>query len=55
MNRAQKNMGGGVLGIGSSKKMINSEKPKVRFKDMAGNKEAKEEVQEVVEFLKKPR
>ena len=30
--------------------MINSEKPNVTFDDMAGNKEAKEEVQEVVDF-----
>ena len=45
---------GGILGIGSSKKMINSEKPNVKFDDMAGNKEAKEEVQEVVDFLKSP-
>ena len=55
--RMQKSMGGGsggILGIGSSKKMINSEKPNVKFDDMAGNKEAKEEVQEVVDFLKAP-
>ena len=52
--RMQKSMGGGsggILGIGSSKKMINSEKPNVKFDDMAGNNEAKEEVQEVVDFL----
>ena len=56
-NRMQKSMGGGgggILGMGSSKKMINQEKPKVRFDDMAGNKEAKEEVQEIVEFLRNP-
>ncbi|WP_419770453.1 MAG: ATP-dependent zinc metalloprotease FtsH [Candidatus Marinarcus sp.] len=55
--RMQKSMGGGgggLLGIGSSKKMINSEKPNVTFDDVAGNKEAKEEVQEVVDFLKSP-
>jgi cell division protease FtsH len=55
--RMQKSMGGGsggILGIGSSKKMINSEKPNVKFEDMAGNKEAKEEVQEVVDFLSDP-
>ncbi len=55
--RMSKSMGGGsggILGIGSSKKMINSEKPNVTFDDMAGNKEAKEEVQEVVDFLKEP-
>ncbi|QKF58628.1 ATP-dependent zinc metalloprotease FtsH [Aliarcobacter lanthieri] len=57
VKRMQKSMGGGsggILGIGSSKKMINSEKPNVKFDDMAGNKEAKEEVQEVVDFLKAP-
>jgi len=47
-------MGGGILGMGGSKKMINSEKPNVKFEDMAGNKEAKEEVQEIVDFLKSP-
>ena len=46
--------GGGLLGMGNAKKMINSEKPNVKFKDMAGNKEAKEEVAEIVEFLKNP-
>ncbi|RXJ96810.1 cell division protein FtsH [Arcobacter sp. AHV-9/2010] len=57
VKRMQKSMGGGsggILGIGSSKKMINSEKPNVKFADMAGNKEAKEEVREVVDFLKSP-
>ena len=55
--RMSKSMGGGsggILGIGSSKKMINSEKPNVTFDDMAGNQEAKEEVQEVVDFLSAP-
>ncbi len=55
--RMSKSMGGGsggILGIGSSKKMINSEKPNVKFEDMAGNQEAKEEVQEVVDFLSAP-
>jgi len=52
--RMSKNMGGGILGMGGSKKMINSEKPKVKFEDMAGNKEAKEEVTEIVDFLKDP-
>ncbi len=49
-----KSMGGGILGMGGSKKMINSEKPDVKFSDMAGNKEAKEEVTEIVDFLKAP-
>ena len=46
--------GGGLLGMGNAKKMINSEKPNVKFDDMAGNKEAKEEVAEIVEFLRNP-
>jgi cell division protease FtsH len=45
---------GGILGMGGAKKMINSEKPNVKFSDMAGNKEAKEEVSEIVDFLKSP-
>jgi len=55
--RMSKSMGGGaggILGMGGAKKMINSEKPKVKFADMAGNKEAKEEVSEIVEFLRNP-
>ena len=53
-NRMQKNMGNGIFGMGSSKKLVNAEKPKVRFDDMAGNKEAKDEVVEIVDFLKYP-
>ncbi len=53
-SRMQKNMGGGLLGIGNSKKLINSERPKVKFDDVAGVEEAKEEVQEIVDFLKYP-
>jgi len=33
---------------------VNSEKPKIGFDDVAGNDEAKEEVKEIVEFLKHP-
>ena len=53
-NRMQKNMGGGILGMGSSRKLVNSEKPKVKFDDVAGVEEAKEEVKEIVDFLKHP-
>ncbi len=53
-SRIQSSMSGGILGMGGSKKMINSEKPNVKFKDMAGNKEAIEEVSEIVDFLKSP-
>lgn len=52
--RMQRNMGNGIFGMGSSKRLVNAEKPKVRFDDMAGNKEAKEEVVEIVDFLKYP-
>lgn len=53
-SRMQKNMGNGILGIGSSKKLVSSEKPKVKFDDVAGVEEAKEEVKEIVDFLKFP-
>lgn len=53
-SRMQKNMGSGILGIGSSKKLVNSEKPNVKFSDVAGVEEAKEEVKEIVDFLKYP-
>ncbi|EJW3040257.1 ATP-dependent zinc metalloprotease FtsH [Campylobacter upsaliensis] len=53
-SRMQKNMGSSILGIGSSKKLVNSEKPKVKFGDVAGVEEAKEEVKEIVDFLKYP-
>ena len=53
-SRMQRNMGSGILGMGSSKKLVNSEKPKVKFSDVAGVQEAKEEVKEIVDFLKHP-
>ena len=53
-SRMQKNMGGGILGMGSSKKLVNSEKPSIKFSDVAGVQEAKEEVKEIVDFLKYP-
>ncbi len=53
-SRMQKSMGGGILGMGNSKKLINSEKPKTKFDDVAGAHEAKEEVLEIVDFLKYP-
>jgi len=52
--RMQKSMGGGILGMGNSKKLINSEKPNTKFDDVAGADEAKEEVLEIVDFLKYP-
>jgi cell division protease FtsH len=53
-SRMQRNIGGGILGMGSSKKLINAEKPQVTFDAVAGNDEAKEEVVEIVDFLKYP-
>lgn len=53
-SRMQKNMGGGILGMGNSKKLVNSEKPNVKFDDVAGVEESKEEVKEIVDFLKHP-
>jgi len=52
--RMQKGMGGGILGVGKSDGMINSEKPDTTFADVAGAEEAKEEVKEIVDFLKYP-
>ena len=52
--RMQKGMGGGILGVGKAGKLINAEKPETRFDDVAGAEEAKEEVKEIVDFLKYP-
>jgi cell division protease FtsH len=47
---------GGAMGFGRSKaKLMSDSKKKVTFDDVAGVEEAKEEVQEIVEFLKDPR
>jgi cell division protease FtsH len=45
---------GGILGAGKSDKLINSERPNVKFDDVQGVQEAKDEVVEIVDFLKYP-
>ncbi len=51
-----KSAGRGAFSFGKSKaKILNKEKNKITFKDVAGVEEAKDEVQEIVEFLKSPK
>jgi len=45
---------GGILGAGKVGKNISSEKPNVKFDDVQGVQEAKDEVVEIVDFLKYP-
>ena len=53
---ARQMQGGGskALSFGKSRARLHSQQKKVTFKDVAGVEEAKEELQEIIEFLREP-
>ncbi|MBN8808985.1 MAG: ATP-dependent zinc metalloprotease FtsH [Sphingomonas sp.] len=55
LRQMQKSSGSGAMGFGKSRaKMLTEKHGKVTFDDVAGIDEAREELQEIVEFLKDP-
>ncbi len=55
MNRMQGGGKGGAMGFGKSRaKMLTEKQGRVTFEDVAGIDEAKEELEEIVEFLRNP-
>ena len=55
LRQVQKGGGSGAMGFGKSKaKLLTEKQGRVTFEDVAGIDEAREELQEIVEFLKDP-
>jgi cell division protease FtsH len=53
--RARNQLTGGIMGFGGSKaRLYDEDRPATRFSDVAGYEGVKAEVQEVVDFLKRP-